>query len=207
MVSWINSDDVLLEGSLEAVGRAYSERWDLYYGDDIAIDRAGYAYHYALKSELPDWVLRNDLGSPGQPGTFYARRLAERVGFFDPGLRYAMEYDLVLRMMRAGGRALHLRAPLGALRHHDATKTATSAGALRKECDRVSARVVPPVLPTLLPRRIGREIVRVAMLARYGRRANARRRAVKRQIESTRPHIAEFMARGAQDSREEREPR
>jgi glycosyltransferase involved in cell wall biosynthesis len=194
LVSWINSDDVLLEGSLEAVGRAFSDDRDLYYGDDIAIDRAGIAYHYSLKSELPDWVLRNDLGSPGQPGTFYARRLVERVGYFDCGLRYAMEYDLVLRMMSAGGRAHHLRAPVAALRHHEATKTATSAGALTQECDRVSARVVPPLSRTLWPRRLGREFVRVAMLARYARAANSGRLALKRRVETTRPNITEFLA-------------
>lgn len=196
LIGWINSDDLLLPGSLHAVGHAFSRRWDVYYGDDITIDRAGRVTHYALTAAHLDWALRNDFASVGQPGTFYSRRLAERVGYFDPRLKFAMEYDLFLNLMKAGGRARHVRVPTGALRLYEDTKTARNSSVMRREIEEVSIRVLPPAFGTLSLRRLMRKLVRLAMLGRYANPANARRLATKLSIQARKPNVQQLLEAG-----------
>lgn len=146
LVGWINSDDLLLPGALDAVATAYREGRHLYYGDRLVISETGEAVHYAMLPKVPAWAFKNALIMPAQPGTFYDRRLAADVGFFDPSLVTAMEYDLIVRMFAAGAKPqLVSERPLGALRCYGDTKTVQLRSLMRNEIEQVYSRISGPL--------------------------------------------------------------
>lgn len=66
------------------------------------------------------------------PATFVARHLLEQVGGFDPQLRYAMDYDLWLRLSRIA-EPLALARPLAAFREHAGSLSTRERSAAMRE--------------------------------------------------------------------------
>ena len=124
IVSWLNSDDLLFEDALLAIGRAFAEnpQVDVIYGKGTKIDEAG------------DWV-KDVPAHPPQPGflrhcckllqnsVFFKRTLFERVGGLDKRLHFAIDWDLFLKFEAAGAVFLALDQPIGKWRRYAATKT------------------------------------------------------------------------------------
>lgn len=124
VMAYLNSDDILLPGSLAAVAHAF-ERYpevDVIYSHRIIIDGAG--------DEIGRWVLpRHDpdvirwADYIPQETMFWRRRVWDAVGPFDESFRYAMDWDFILRAHRAGFRFKRLPLFLGCFRVHEAQKT------------------------------------------------------------------------------------
>lgn len=66
------------------------------------------------------------------PATFVRRSLFERVGLFDESIRYAMDYDLWLRLGRISP-PVQLRLPLAAFRRHAGSTTEANRLASHKD--------------------------------------------------------------------------
>lgn len=193
LIGWINSDDLLLRGSLHALARAWHPKRHLYYGDTIQIDAAGVVFHYAVIARPPDWVFKNGLMFTGQPGNFYSRSLAEAVGFFDPALRCAMECDVVTRLLQAGGRARMVRWPMAALRQYETTKTSTLAAVITREMREVYGRNVRgPLRDHTIREPLARLLIKATWL-RYLNPLNAARILRKLRVRWSRPPVSEFL--------------
>jgi GT2 family glycosyltransferase len=54
---------------------------------------------------------------------FWRRRIYQKVGGIDPSYRFAMDYDLLIRMLRAGARTKKLRTLLAHFRVHPDSKS------------------------------------------------------------------------------------
>jgi glycosyltransferase involved in cell wall biosynthesis len=125
ILAYLNSDDLLLPGTLAYVAHFFSTRLDIdvVYGHRILIDEDG--------SEIGRWVLppHDDLAFlwqdfVPQETLFWRRRIWERVGStFDERLHYALDWDLLLRFRGAGARFARLPRFLGAFRVHSGQKT------------------------------------------------------------------------------------
>ncbi len=143
IMAYLNSDDLLLPGSLHAVAQYFQKHpdVDVVYGHRVVIDKAGL--------ELGRWVLpKHDnevlkwADYVPQETMFWRRRIWDKVGGIDESFRFAMDWDLILRFQDAGAKIVRLPRFLGAFRVHQSSKTVstvTSTGV--QEMERLRRRV------------------------------------------------------------------
>jgi glycosyltransferase involved in cell wall biosynthesis len=143
IMAWINSDDLLLPGSLASVARFFVDRpnVDVLYGHRLMIDENDRQIgswtlprHDDLVLTLADYVPQETL--------FWRRSAWEAVGGrVDPSFEYALDWDLLLRFRDAGVTMARLPRYLGAFRVHDEQKTTASHALGLSECTRLRTRV------------------------------------------------------------------
>lgn len=135
IVTWLNSDDVLLPGALRTVVEAFRRdpTADAVYGNFVYIDRHDRVLRKrrVFKSFRYETLLYHDY--LGQPAVFYRRRVLDRIGLLDEDLEYSMDWDFFLRMKRAC-RMIHVGAFLAGYRLHDEAKTSQEGEAEYSAC-------------------------------------------------------------------------
>ena len=125
IMAYLNSDDMLAPGTLHYVARFFEDHpeIDVVYSHRITVDGRNMCIWYWILPEHNDWYMsRWDLIP--QETCFWRRRIFDKCGNVDPTFRFAIDYDLFVRFMRAG--KLH-RADrfLGVFRQHEEAKTST----------------------------------------------------------------------------------
>ncbi|MBV9339069.1 MAG: glycosyltransferase [Solirubrobacterales bacterium] len=125
ILAYLNSDDVLLPGSLQAVAAFFATHpeIDVVYGHRVLLD--------ANDREIGRWVLpAHDDGVMRwvdyipQETLFWRRRVWDLVGrYIDESFTFAVDWDLLLRLRAVGATFARLPRFLGAFRVHDAQKT------------------------------------------------------------------------------------
>lgn len=138
IMAWLNSDDVLLPGTLAYVTRFMSEHpeIDLVYGHRICIDSEDREIGRGVLPPHDDRALRWFDYIP-QEGLFWRRRVWERLGGLDTSFVYALDWDFVLRAAAAGFRFHRLPRFLGGFRVHPAQKTTHIVDIGREEMARL----------------------------------------------------------------------
>lgn len=131
IVGFINADDVLLPGALQAVLEKFEREpeAEIVYGEVEWIDAEGRSTgsHAGKISDLEDaldiyrvwWSERQWV----QPEVFYRRALKERVGAFDPRYNLAFDFDFWVRCFRAKARVMRIPEPLVQFRIHGNQKS------------------------------------------------------------------------------------
>ena len=143
IMAWLNSDDILLPGSLQFVGSFFSKHpeVDAIYGHRLLID--------SNDAEVGRWVLpphQNNVlvwaDYVPQESLFWRRRVWDRVGAaLDESFDFAMDWDLLLRFRRTGVRFVRVPRFLAAFRVHPQQKTSAQfLNVGRKEMDLLRAR-------------------------------------------------------------------
>lgn len=167
LLTFINSDDLLLPGSLHRAAR-YAVEYPsvaVFYGDLVFIDAGSTARKCYYYPPVYKWVAWNNMFLP-QPGVFFRRRVWELVGGFDESLGYAFDRDFWFRLLQADCRFASLGIPTAAFRKHVAAKGLVPAWAARalaenqmlekrylrtsKPADRLAARSALYALQVLL---------------------------------------------------------
>lgn len=128
IMGWLNSDDLLLPGALEAIGGYFARHphVDVVYASRLIIDETGL--------EVGRWVMPPNAHEYlhwadyiPQETLYWRRSLWERVGGrVDQSMRFALDWDLLLRFVDAGARFACLPHVLGAFRLHSLSKTVGS---------------------------------------------------------------------------------
>lgn len=123
---WLNSDDYLEPGALRAVGEEFGRKPEVnvVYGDLRYVDRDGrrlFTAHLVLDLRILAW----ESHYVAQPAMFFRKAAVERVGGIDAGKRFAMDFDLVVRLLLGGARAFKMRRVLANFRLHQTSKTST----------------------------------------------------------------------------------
>ena len=129
---WINSDDILLPGAVDAAVEAFrADPWlGLVYGQGYTMDEQGRRLEpFALAEPFNLRRLIHFGDTILQQTAFFRRSAFEAVGGLDAGLYWALDWDLFIRL---GGRfpARMLEREMGVIRLYDSTKTAS--GGLRR---------------------------------------------------------------------------
>jgi len=122
--AYLNADDVLRPNAVEvavAHFRAHPE-CDLVYGCATFIDADDRMLGMYDTDEYSFERLARTC-CICQPAAFWRARIARKVGPFDPGLHFAMDYDYWLRIARAGGRIHHIADVLADARVHPGAKS------------------------------------------------------------------------------------
>lgn len=132
---WINSDDVLLPGTLARVHAAFDAdpSLDVVTGWGVAIDGEGRIV--GMKRPVHDSLRWASLGylRAHQPCTFFRRELYEKVGGLDLDLHCVLDTELWYRMFRAGSRWGGISGYVAAYRLHGEAKGTVLADRYRAE--------------------------------------------------------------------------
>jgi len=135
VLTWLNSDDVLLPGALRAVGQIFAQypAIDWLTGRPANIDAADALRVFPQRvGRLRGWIRRGwyhgrAWGFIRQEGTFWRCSLWQRVGAaVDEARHYTMDYDL-WRRLAAHADLVTVDQPLAAYRSHGVQKTADLA--------------------------------------------------------------------------------
>lgn len=143
---WLNADDLLVDGSVDAVSRLLDDEHDLVYGDFALIDAHGEQIRrYYCPSSLTEQHLLVR-GTRVFSGSILARReLYAALGGFDESLARCMDYEWLLRASRVA-RARHAPMVVGLLRVHNAAKSSRDAWQFLREHRVVQRRHLPQPL-------------------------------------------------------------
>jgi len=125
IMAWLNSDDLLLPGSLAYVARYFVDHpdVDVVYGHRLMIDESD--------GQIGAWILpkHDDIALTvadyiPQETLFWRQRIWDAAGGrVDASFGYALDWDLLLRFREAGAKMVRLPRFLGAFRIHDEQKT------------------------------------------------------------------------------------
>jgi GT2 family glycosyltransferase len=143
IMAWLNSDDLLLPGSLAYVARHFVEHpdVDVVYGHRLMIDESDGQIGAWILPKHDDAALTVADFIP-QETIFWRRRIWEAAGGqIDPTFAYAMDWDLLLRFREAGAKMVRLPRFLGAFRIHDEQKTTNDHAVGAEETQRLRERV------------------------------------------------------------------
>ena len=126
IMAYLNSDDCLMPGALRYVGRYFQQHpeVDVIYGHRVIIDPDGLEVgRWVIPPHDTECVRRFDYIP--QETLFWRRRCYEEVGGLDVRFHFAMDWDLILKFMRAGARFRRLPYFLACFRVHGAQKTSS----------------------------------------------------------------------------------
>lgn len=144
IMAYLNSDDLLLPGCLATVVAYFAAHpeADVVYGHRLVIDEADQEIgRWVMPAHDPE-VLRWADYVP-QETLFWRRSAWDRAGGrIDASFRFAMDWDLLLRLQESGARIDRIDRYMGAFRVHAAQKTSsiiTEVG--HQEMDRLRRRV------------------------------------------------------------------
>lgn len=125
---WLNSDDLLLPGSLHAVGEAFAEHPDMTVLTGVRIERAADGTERALAQDDPGdtdgYFIHPRIN---QQSTFMRMDLVKALPGVEEKLHYVMDYELWLQLMfRHGTNDVWVDPrPLSVFRLHPVSKTST----------------------------------------------------------------------------------
>lgn len=131
---WLNSDDLLLPGALKRAGEYLTAHpgCEVLYGDALFIDETG-----RVGGAYPTSPFSADLLKSfcyiSQPSCLVQTERLRGVGGLDAGLEYALDYELWLRLLKAGAAFHYVPQLLSATRLHGDTKTSTGGAAFTRE--------------------------------------------------------------------------
>jgi glycosyltransferase involved in cell wall biosynthesis len=138
IIGWLNADDVLLPSTVSDVVRAFERHpeVDVVYGRLERIDARGSVIPTPnlpkdriefSRAYVVDECLVN------QPGSFWRRRIMEKVGMLDERLVYALDYEWWIRMALSGARFLRLPQIVAKFRLSEDSKTVSRSAAMAQE--------------------------------------------------------------------------
>ena len=143
VVGWLNSDDVLLPGALERVARAFADHpgTEWVHGRCLIIDEhdapvrdlIGHYKHFRARRHTFDNLLTENYIS--QMTAFWRREVHADIGYLDPTLDLAFDYDLFLRLARRGP-PLYIAEPLACFRWY---RTSKSGAGFKRQLDQAAA--------------------------------------------------------------------
>lgn len=129
IVGWLNSDDLLLPGALDAVAAAFeSSDCDWVHGDCKIIDPndkeirswiSKYKRYHARRYNRRRLLMRNFVS---QMTVFWRRELIDQVGLLDPSVSLAFDYDYWLRLSKLAA-PIYLDQAIAAFRWYPASKS------------------------------------------------------------------------------------
>jgi len=126
--AFINSDDYYLPGAFTRVAENFTEDYQLFVGMTFQIGTDGVltgkrrAPSLAV-DDVADWQ-KNWFR---QPGCFFSKEVFKKVGGIDESLKYSLDFDLWLRILKVGS-GKYIENELAVARNHPAMKTQNKGG-------------------------------------------------------------------------------
>jgi glycosyltransferase involved in cell wall biosynthesis len=134
IVGYLNSDDVLLPGSVAAAVRVFAERpdVDVVYGRASLIDEAGRVLR-PFPTQPFDREIFIQHCFISQPAAFWRRSLHERFGYFSSEFDHTLDYEFWIRVMCGGAKFLHVDEEWSYAREHAQAKSQRLRGEIFRQ--------------------------------------------------------------------------
>lgn len=138
VLTWINSDDILLPGALQAAADAFSKAGPeiglIYGGARLFDDNGPLQDIFHTSTPCPEAYTAGMIFA--QPASFFRREALEEVGLINEGLHYGMDYDLFCRLSLVT-RFQNMPQMFAKYRLHRTSKTVTEFGRFVEDWKRV----------------------------------------------------------------------
>ena len=134
IMAYLNADDVLMPGALRFVGEYFNQHpeVDVIYGHRVVIDENN--------QEIGRWVVPNHCNESNkrfdyipQETMFWRESIYRKCGGFNPTMRFAMDWDFILRLQECGARFKRVPYFLGCFRSHSDQKSQTIINTVGEE--------------------------------------------------------------------------
>jgi len=125
IVSWLNSDDIMLPGAVRHAVRALTQnpRLGAVYGEGYTIDQDGDVIgRFGASEPFNLWKLIYVSDYILQQTVYFRRSVFDDIGFVDEQLHWGMDWELLMRIGKKYPMAL-VPEYMGSLREYDAAKT------------------------------------------------------------------------------------
>lgn len=136
IVAWLNADDYYFPDTLAKVAAVFAAHpdVDVVYGHGVFVEPENkFQMYFPTIEKNPALLIKNCIIC--QPSCFVRRNAMERVGGLNPALYYTMDWDLWIRLYRAGCKFYFLDDMLSTVRIYAETKTASGAKKRQREID------------------------------------------------------------------------
>lgn len=149
---WLNSDDVLMPGTLKKVSDIFKTYPDvkIITGNVVYIDENDFIVKCVSVPKQRWFFYKHSVGFFTAPAIFFKRELYEKVGGLDINLHYSMDIDLWHKFRLAGAKVYHINEYLGGFRVHISSKTGARMLGIKKifehpETTLIRSRYIPNV--------------------------------------------------------------
>jgi glycosyltransferase involved in cell wall biosynthesis len=134
ILTWLNSDDCYLPGTLLKMGTHFRDnpKTEFLYGDYELIDADDRLITRKRQPSFEISIVKYAFLTVPQMSAFWRRSLYERTPGVDPSLRFAMDYDLFVKLGQLSP-AVHVPFAIGQFRIHADSKTSTMEEVRQKE--------------------------------------------------------------------------
>jgi hypothetical protein len=141
VIGWLNSDDCYFPWTIEAVEKAFTDNPNatVVYGDYVKVNTHNRVLALRRQPSFTFSIALNGYLTVMQPAAFFKRSAFNECGGLDMSLRYAMDYDLWLKLAKLGP-LVHVRKYLAAFRVHDNSKSVAERMNFKEENRRVQAK-------------------------------------------------------------------
>jgi len=139
-IGWLNTDDILFSGALKIMLCTIKELdLDVVFGDSCILNADGetVGVHGQVNEVDRNLLLTNCIS---QPSTLIRRRTMDQVGGLNTSLKFTMDWDLWIRIYKAGGKFHKIDKVLSAVYWGDKTKTSQISVRRMNEIYNISRR-------------------------------------------------------------------
>jgi glycosyltransferase involved in cell wall biosynthesis len=147
VIAWLNSDDVLLPGALARVAAVFQDHPDAewVHGRCVIIDAhdrpvrrwvSSYKHFRAMTHTFENFLTENYIS---QMTTFWRRSAHDAIGFLDPTIKFAFDYDLFVRLA-ARGAPIYIAEPVACFRWYETSKSGGGFVVQMRETTEIAAR-------------------------------------------------------------------
>jgi glycosyltransferase involved in cell wall biosynthesis len=128
IIAWLNSDDVYMPGALQAIAQAYLSQPGTIVAGSVQNSGGGKDRLVVHRDITLERVIKFWEGRVWhQPGLFFPRKAYLAAGELDEGLGYAMDYDLLCRLL-VHASVTYVDSVVVKFRIHPMSKTTIQAG-------------------------------------------------------------------------------
>ena len=155
LLCWVNSDDVLFPGCLEAVARCYTQanHPDLIHANIAYLDERGRITRLIRVPRQSRFFFFRGVWHGCAPSIFFGASLFRAVGGLNADFNLSMDVDIWMRVMKAGARVVHIPRYLGGFRWHGAGKSTQSLRSRTTRENMETTRILNQGIPGSTPRK------------------------------------------------------
>ena len=125
LFAWVNSDDVLFPGCLHRIASTYIGQGqpDIIHSDVAYLNSEGRIIRFVRTPAQNLFLCSRGVWYAQAPAVFFKSRLFRQTGGLNRNYHLSMDFDIWVRMMKAGALAAHVPHYLGGFRWHKSSKT------------------------------------------------------------------------------------
>lgn len=145
IIKWLNADDRLMPGALEAVDRAFHDQpaADFVYGDIVFLNAKGQFAGEHLEPAYSPFVVLYGHNLFADPACFWRRSLHDKIGPIAEDTRFSLDYEFWVRLVRHKVNVTQIRQRLAAFKVTGDNMSVVNHAAMRLEHFDAMARHYP----------------------------------------------------------------